>query len=239
MQILLTNKITYNHSFVNLILKLKTLWWSGYHEKLLLLLKLKNTHKKYPESITQVKCDRKIYWLYILPTFTLHSCLRFHIPKVSLSYTQHNKTQNHEWEQRTNDRQAHRYAHLKRGLKHRLNIMPLLIGCHACSNRDFREIKMLGWQQRFKHDIKFTSSWRCENAQIGVVYRTWTVLRLPSRLKIIYSLCFIWQIILFELGFTYIYDNFHPLLLVVYWIVLATWMAVYKNKASVSLAGIE
>ena len=143
--------------------------------KIIIIIKAKNHTKKYSESITQVKCDRKIYWLYILRT--LHSCLWFHIPKVSLSYTQHNKTQNHEWEQRTNDRQAHRYAHLKRGLKHRLNIMPLLIGCHACSNRDFREIKMLGWWRRFKHDINFSISEKLQWILLTTVFDIWSLFK--------------------------------------------------------------
>ena len=37
-----------------------------------------------------------------------------------------------------------------------------------------------------------------ENAQTGVVFRTRTVLRLPLGLKIIYSLCFVRRIYLFE-----------------------------------------
>ena len=38
---------------------------------------------------------------------------------------------------------------------------------------------------------EFTSSWRRENAQNGVVRRTRTVVRLLLGLKIIYSLCFV------------------------------------------------
>ena len=34
--------------------------------------------------------------------------------------------------------------------------------------------------------------------KVPIVYRTRTVLRLPLGLKIIYSLCFMWRILLFE-----------------------------------------
>ena len=45
---------------------------------------------------------------------------------------------------------------------------------------------------------EFTSFWRHENAQSGVVYRTRTVLRLPLRLQNIHSLCFARIVILFR-----------------------------------------